>query len=176
MGDGGGADDADGQHFITAPQHHPVCGNAPINGHQGDGNAQKLNNPLGKILRIDVNGRNSRRTGCIGVPGRQPLRRHGRRVSGEIWAYGFRNPYRILVRQSKHGDLFVGDVGQNDIEEVDIVVKRRQLRLERQGRDYLLQHQRQRRRLRQPRPDLGRAIPLGLIDPIAHKGHRWLCL
>jgi glucose/arabinose dehydrogenase len=52
MGDGGGADDADGQLFIVPG----TCGaEAPIVGHQGDGNAQKLNTPLGKILRIDVN-------------------------------------------------------------------------------------------------------------------------
>ncbi len=40
----------------------------------------------------------------------------------EIWAFGFRNPYRFSF-DSKTGELYVGDVGQNDIEEVDIVRK-----------------------------------------------------
>jgi len=38
----------------------------------------------------------------------------------EIYAFGFRNPYRFSFDR---GDLYVGDVGQNDIEEVDIVAK-----------------------------------------------------
>ncbi len=39
----------------------------------------------------------------------------------EIFAYGFRNPFRLSV-DSQTGLLLVGDVGQNDIEEVDVVV------------------------------------------------------
>lgn len=120
MGDGGGADDADGQDFVTAPPQFPVCGNAPIVGHQGDGNAQKLNTPLGKILRIDVNGRNSG-NGQYGVPADNPFVRTAGALP-EIWAYGFRNPFRISFDR-RTGDLYVGDVGQNDIEEVDIVVR-----------------------------------------------------
>jgi len=58
MGDGGGADDADGQLFTKATGSMPPV-EVPIVGHQGDGNAQKLNAPLGKIHRIDVNGTNS---------------------------------------------------------------------------------------------------------------------
>src|SRR5439155_23362481 len=54
MGDGGGADDADGQADIVARPKHPeqtglptpCTVTAPIFGHQGDGNAQKLNVPL----------------------------------------------------------------------------------------------------------------------------------
>jgi hypothetical protein len=38
----------------------------------------------------------------------------------EIWALGFRNPYRFSFDR-RTGELYVGDVGQNDIEEVDIV-------------------------------------------------------
>jgi glucose/arabinose dehydrogenase len=120
MGDGGGADDADGQPFVTAPPHHPVCGESAIIGHQMDGNAQKLNTPLGKILRIDVNppftsGKQYR------VPADNPfVNRPG--AVGEIWAFGFRNPFRFSF-DSRSGALFVGDVGQNDIEEVDIVVR-----------------------------------------------------
>src|ERR671912_2704136 len=67
MGDGGSADDADGQLFTTAPPNYPPCGEAPTVGHQGDGNAQKLNTPHGKVLRIDVDGRTSA-NGQYGIP------------------------------------------------------------------------------------------------------------
>jgi glucose/arabinose dehydrogenase len=123
-GDGGGADDADGQDFILAlpkfPQAPDCSLAAPITGHQGDGNAQKLNTALGKILRIDVNppftpGKQYR------IPADNPFVNTAGAVT-EIWAYGFRNPYRVGFER-QHGTLFVGDVGQNDIEEVDIAVR-----------------------------------------------------
>ena len=173
MGDGGSADDADGQDFVTAPPHHPVCGNAATIGHQGDGNAQKLNTPLGKVLRIDVNppftpGKQYR------VPADNPFVNTAGAVR-EIWAYGFRNPYRFSF-DSKHGTLFVGDVGQNDIEEVDIVVR---------GGNYgwnvkegtLFFHINGNADAFASRdPDPARVIPPRLIDPIAqydthHEGH-----
>jgi glucose/arabinose dehydrogenase len=119
MGDGGGADDADGQLFIVADGAFPA-NEAPIVGHHGNGNAQKLNTPLGKILRIDVNGNNSG-NGQYGIPIDNP----SLAVPGaldEIFAFGFRNPFRFSF-DSASGTLYVGDVGQNDIEEVDLVVK-----------------------------------------------------
>jgi hypothetical protein len=119
MGDGGGADDADGQPFVTAPPHKTVCGTEDIFGHQDNGNGQKLNTPLGKILRIDVDGTSP------GKPYRVPSDNPFVRTAGalpEIYALGFRNPYRFAFER-KGGDLFVGDVGQNDIEEVDVVRK-----------------------------------------------------
>jgi glucose/arabinose dehydrogenase len=122
MGDGGGADDADGQAFVTAPPHKPVCGEELIFGHQVDGNGQRLNTPLGKIHRIDVNPPFT--TGkAYRVPSNNPFVGTSGAVP-EIWAYGFRNPYRFSF-DSKTGDLYVGDVGQNDLEEVDIVKKGR---------------------------------------------------
>ena len=119
MGDGGGADDADGQPFVTAPPRYPVCGDAPIFGHQVNGNGQRLNTPLGKILRIDVNTLSSGKQ--YGVPPGNPFVGRPGAVP-EIWAYGFRNPYRFGF-DAKTGALYVGDVGQNDIEEVDVVVR-----------------------------------------------------
>ena len=120
MGDGGGADDADGQEFIVATGKRrdinaPV--NAPIVGHQGNGNAQKLNTPLGKILRIDISGNNSA-NGQYGIPADNPFQ--GPAQVKEIYAYGFRNPYRFSF-DTATGDLYVADVGQNDLEEVNLV-------------------------------------------------------
>ncbi len=111
MGDGGGHDDQDGQLFLGLP----------IYGHQGDGNGQKLNAPLGKILRIDVDG-DSSANGRYGVPPDNPFVGAGGSVLGEIYARGFRNPWRMSF-DSKTGGLYVGNVGQNDLEDVELVVR-----------------------------------------------------
>jgi glucose/arabinose dehydrogenase len=80
------------------------------------GNGQKLDTWLGKILRVDIN----TKTGYV-VPKNNPfIGKKG--TSPEIWAYGFRNPYRISF-DKKSGQLFAGDVGQDNWEEVDIVEK-----------------------------------------------------
>ena len=107
FGDGGGADDVDGQDFIGAP----------MTGH-GTGNGQDPSNPLGTILRIEPLGSDSA-NGNYGIPPGNPFVG----VIGhleEIFAYGFRNPYRMSI-DPVTGDLWVADVGQNDIEEVNIV-------------------------------------------------------
>ncbi|HSR67141.1 MAG TPA: PQQ-dependent sugar dehydrogenase [Acidobacteriota bacterium] len=80
-----------------------------------DRNAQNLQILLGKILRINVE------TDLpFIIPSDNPLTgRFGAR--GEIWAWGFRNPYRMAF--SPDGRLFVGDVGAQRIEEIDIVVR-----------------------------------------------------
>ncbi len=117
MGDGGGADDRDQQMFITTL---PGCPNAPIVGHGLDGNGQKLTNPLGKIHRIDVNGSNSA-NGRYGIPADNPFVSVPGAIK-EIYARGFRNPWRFSFDMAT-GALYVGDVGQNDLEEVNLVVK-----------------------------------------------------
>ncbi len=111
MGDGGGADDEDGDQSIN-----PAPG---VVGHPG-GNAQNLKVPLGKILRIDVDGKDSA-NGQYGIPGDNPFVAAPGAVK-EIWAYGLRNPYRMSF-DSVSGALIAGDVGQNDLEEVDVIVK-----------------------------------------------------
>jgi len=100
LGDGGAADD-------QGP------------GHVDGGNAQSLapGNVLGKVLRIDPHGNNSA-NGQYGIPRSNPF--VGRPGADEIWAYGFRNPYRFSF-DARSGRLVAGDVGQNDIEEVDVV-------------------------------------------------------
>jgi len=76
------------------------------------GNGQRLDTLLGKLLRIDVDGERP-----YGIPPDNPFRgREGARP--EIWATGLRNPWRFSF-DSQGGALWIGDVGQNALEEVD---------------------------------------------------------
>jgi glucose/arabinose dehydrogenase len=83
-------------------------------GNAGDpqGNAQQIASLLGKLLRIDVD------TGApYAIPPDNPFvtsagARH------EIWAYGLRNPFRFTFDRASD-DLYIGDVGQSSLEEVD---------------------------------------------------------
>ena len=78
------------------------------------GNGQDVTeNLLGSVLRIDVDGGGE---GGYAVPGDNPL--VGRPGLDEQYAWGLRNPYRLAFDD---GRLFVGDVGQNSFEEVDLV-------------------------------------------------------
>lgn len=88
-------------------------------GHAEGGNGQDLSagNVLGKILRIDPLGNNSA-NGEYGVPDDNPF--VGAEGADEIFAYGFRNPFRISF-DSETGDLLAADVGQGDVEEIDVV-------------------------------------------------------
>jgi glucose/arabinose dehydrogenase len=172
MGDGGGADDRDGQLFVKATGVPDPVVEEPIVGHGLDGNGQKLTNPLGKILRIDVDRRDSA-NGQYGVPGDNPFVRRGGGVLGEIWAYGFRNPYRFSFDMHR-GTLFVGDVGQNDIEEVDIVRKGGNYGWPIKEGTLFFSHNGNEVGTAQREP-LG-PVPSGLIDPVAqydthHEGH-----
>ena len=93
-GDGGGAGD----------EHGPR------------GNAQNLGSLLGKILRIDPAAEGDR---PYTVPSDNPfVGRDGAR--GEIYSYGLRNPWRFSFDR-RTGDLSIGDVGQNEVEEIDFV-------------------------------------------------------
>ncbi len=111
LGDGGaGSDQGRG--------HNPLIGNG-----------QDRARVLGKILRIDPRGTTAR-NGQYSVPLSNPYAPHQGRTGGvagcadgfcdEIWAYGFRNPYRISFDRLD-GRLFAADVGQGSVEEVDIV-------------------------------------------------------
>lgn len=108
LGDGGGADDRDGQLFQ---------GN-PIVGHSLAGNGQDACNILGTVLRLDPQGTNAA-NGSYGIPASNPFVGANPALD-EIYAYGFRNPWRFSF-DSVTGDLYLGDVGQNDIEEIDLV-------------------------------------------------------
>ena len=81
--------------------------------HGTGGNGQDIVSALGKILRVDVNGASG-----IQSPADNPfVNRDGR---DEIFAWGLRNPWRFSFDR-KTGNLFCGDVGQNEYEEVDII-------------------------------------------------------
>jgi glucose/arabinose dehydrogenase len=79
------------------------------------GNGQDLNTLLGKILRIDVNGTGAGEAGNYAVPsGNAGLEG----ALPEIWSYGLRNPWRYSF-DACTGDMYIGDVGQSALEEVD---------------------------------------------------------
>ena len=81
------------------------------------GHGQNLGTLLGTILRIDVSTLD--KTGSYAVPPDNPLvGMQGARP--EIWAYGLRNPWRFSFDRET-GDLWTGDVGQNKLEEIDII-------------------------------------------------------
>lgn len=77
------------------------------------GNGQNLSTLLGKIIRINA----SDGAPCSAAPGNPFVGTSGAR--GEIWALGVRNPWRITFDRSS-GDLFIADVGQGAVEEVNI--------------------------------------------------------
>jgi len=82
-----------------------------------NGHAQKLNLLLGKILRIDVD--HPQADVPYSIPADNPFM--GRNdARPEIWAYGFRNPWRFCFDRLT-GELWAADVGQDRVEEVDIV-------------------------------------------------------
>ncbi len=109
LGDGGAANDVGDGHTPTI------------------GNAQDLSNVLGKILRIDpldpdlTSGSADpvSANGKYRVPASNPFIASGSAVH-EIYAYGLRNPFRFSF-DAPTGEFIVGDVGQNSIEEVDLV-------------------------------------------------------
>jgi glucose/arabinose dehydrogenase len=106
IGDGGGADD-----------------NAP--GHVSDwyatnagGNAQNIvANLMGKVLRIDVNS-----GATYSIPADNPYA-NSTTAKKEIYAFGFRNPYRFSFDMGGNHSLYLGDAGQSLYEEVDRVTK-----------------------------------------------------
>jgi len=69
-------------------------------------NGQNTASLLGKILRLDVNNGDP-----YSIPADNPF-------GSEVWAYGLRNPWRISFDRMT-GDLWIGDVGQNEWEEID---------------------------------------------------------
>jgi glucose/arabinose dehydrogenase len=84
------------------------------------GNGQNRSTLLGKILRVDVNSPSAGRN--YGIPSDNPFVGNSLGYKEEIYAYGLRNPWRFSF-DSADGKLWVGDVGQDRMEEIDIVEK-----------------------------------------------------
>lgn len=80
-------------------------------------NAQNLTSLLGKILRIDVS---STARGGYNIPADNPFYAMSSKRN-EIWAYGLRNPWRFSFDRLT-GDLWIGDVGEYNREEIDVVL------------------------------------------------------
>lgn len=129
----------------------------------GDGGAagdplqagQDLSTWLGSIVRIDVGAKGPYRVPpdnpFVDVPAAKP----------EIWAYGLRNPWRFSFDR-RDGTMWVGDVGQDSLEEVDIIER---------GGNYGW-------RLREAQREFaddarsGRAADAPLLEPVVSYGRR----
>lgn len=95
LGDGGGSNDSDTSH--------------------GTGNGQNVGSLLGKILRIDPVKSGDK---AYAIPPGN-LKDTMSAAAPEVWDYGLRNPFRASFDKCT-GDLYIGDVGQNQWEEIDI--------------------------------------------------------
>ena len=110
LGDGGNANDVGASHI------------------EPGGNAQNLSTPLGKMLRFDplhpaltpASPDPMSANGQYRIPAANPFQGPGQ--APEIYAYGLRNPYRFSF-DPVTGDLIEGDVGQNNVEEINRIVR-----------------------------------------------------
>lgn len=110
LGDGGNANDVGASHI------------------EPTGNGQNLSTPMGKMLRMDVlnpaltpTSPNPLSTnGQYRIPVDNPFQAAGQ--VPEIYAYGFRNPYRFSF-DTANGELILADVGQRNVEEINRVVR-----------------------------------------------------
>ena len=129
------------------------------------GNGQNLSTPLGKFLRFDP--LNPALTtgspdpvsanGQYRIPTSNPFQAAGQ--VPEIYAYGFRNPYRFSFDRLS-GDLIVGDVGQGTVEEIDRVILGGNYGWAVKEGDFLFDRNTGLVGARSP------GLPSGLIDPI----------
>lgn len=101
LGDGGGANDNQ-------------------DGHGASGNGQNTLTLPGSVLRIDPGGNNSA-NGNYGIPADNPFVGDPAGLD-EIFAYGFRNPFRMSYDRANNR-ILVADVGQNQIEEINVLKK-----------------------------------------------------
>ncbi len=89
-------------------------------GHDFEDNAQDLSNLFGAVLRVDVDNPDGGMN--YGIPSDNPFFGNTSGFREEIYAYGLRNPWRISF-DSVTGALWTGDVGDQSLEEIDIVEK-----------------------------------------------------
>jgi len=124
------------------------AGGDPLN------NGQNLSTLLGTVLRIDVHGGSP-----YAIPRSNPFRQR-RDARNEIFAYGLRNPWRFSFERDT-GELWTGDVGQNRVEEINLIVS---------GRNYGWNIREGSRAFR----GRGRNA-VGLTDPVAEYGRDLGC-
>lgn len=147
LGDGGNANDVGASHI------------------EPGGNGQNLTTPLGKMLRIDPldpalttsSSDPVSNNGQYRIPATNPFQGAGQ--VREIYAYGFRNPYRFAFDRL-NGELIVADVGQNTVEEIDRVTLGGNFGWALKEGDFLFNRSTGSVGVRSP------GSPAGLIDPI----------
>jgi glucose/arabinose dehydrogenase len=107
-------DNHNGGHIVFGPDGYLYFGIGD-GGSGGDpeGHGQDRNDLLGSLLRLDVSG-----TTGYAVPASNPFAGTAG-ARGELWDWGLRNPWRFSFDRST-GDLYIGDVGQNEREEIDV--------------------------------------------------------
>jgi glucose/arabinose dehydrogenase len=110
------------------------------------GNAQNTGTMLGKILRVDVDSAEP-----VAVPPDNPF-------GNEVWAFGLRNPWRVSFDRAT-GDLYIGDVGQGQWEEIDFLPAGSP-----GGANFGWNH-------REGAHDYKGGGPEGMIDPVAEYSH-----
>lgn len=84
------------------------------------GNGQNPGSLFGKMLRLDVTSDPSQ---PYTIPASNPwvaANWNGQEVRDEVWAIGLRNPWRYSFDR-RTGDLWIGDVGQSQVEEIDYI-------------------------------------------------------
>lgn len=148
IGDGGGQDDNQAGH--TGGSASQPAGAL--------GNAQDVSNLFGSLLRINVLGTNGP-GGQYGIPSDNPFA-NSPTARREIYAYGLRNAWRFSFDDGPGGTnrLFAADVGQDDVEEIDLVVSGGNFGWRRKEASFVVD----------PLLDLGSET---LIDPIAEYAH-----
>lgn len=129
LGDGGsGNDPCDHASTLSAAaldDRGQCAAHAAFTGSGGNPDSRAL---LGKILRIDVdhvtapgtNGLCAARpdgSAAYAAPANNAAARTGATTCAETWTAGWRNPWRFSFDR-KNADLYVGDVGQNEVEEI----------------------------------------------------------
>jgi glucose/arabinose dehydrogenase/plastocyanin len=138
LGDGGGGNSYDGCNraqtlnpagLLANDGAHPECpADGVFTSSGGNPDSRAL---MGKILRIDVNatttagdnelcGSNANGSASYAIPSDNPFAASagGTGNCDEIWAWGLRNPYRFSIDRA-NGDLYIGDVGESAMEEID---------------------------------------------------------
>ncbi len=165
IGDGGAADDQDVTIETINISTGLIVSRVLVDGHQ-DGNARNPANPLGAILRIDPD-QNGSTNGEYGIPVSNPFDGNGTELA-EVYAYGLRNSYRFSF-DSANGNLYAADVGQNDIEEINLIEAGNNYGWNfKEGSFWFYPNQSQPGYVSAVEND---AAPAGLVDPILEYDH-----